>query len=181
MALVATVLAGELISSIKNEYAGPQDSWPVSPYFYMDVIKKVVERDLEIIYSYTGVTSVGAPEAAMLAAEVSLPLCTESASPSVKAFVGSLTSANPSEFVKSIIRDCIGTVQLNTPGYTGTPVPTIYQLEVPPIDISTQSNMEGCWQVIASAIVDAIKTLTTTPIATTSPTGAGTSILNSVL
>lgn len=181
MALISSVLANELISEIKSRYSGPQESWPTAPFFYMDVIKRVLERDAVITYSYTGVTAAGVPEAAVLQGKLSLPLCTETSAPNTKALVTTLIEANPTAFVSAIVNDCIGVVQIETVGYAGTPVPTIYQVTGATIDISKSKDMESCWNTIASAIIERIKTLTTLPIVTTSPTGAGTSIFSSIL
>lgn len=180
MAITAQGLAQAIISQIRQDFAGVQSSWPVAYYNYIDYIADYLLSNLEVIGTYSGVLPVGTPETAVLTLEVQVPLLSSSAAPATKAFVRSLQQAAPSDFVNAIITDAIGLINVSEP-YQGVAVPTIYTVKSVDSSISQAKSMEECWQIIATAIVDSILTLTFTPITTTSPAGGtGTTILQSV-
>lgn len=156
-------------------YATGYENWPVASVEYLQTIKDYIESNLQITYAYVGVVPPGSPESATLKAEVKFSVLSQG--PAVKSYLSALNVPNPQGFLQALHSDLVSTVRISTPGYTAPPAIAIYPL-VAQVDTSTlrkASSMEECWKIYSDAIVKTVLSITTSPIATKSPAGSGTS------
>jgi len=173
-------------------------------YFYIKIIKAYIELNAQITFTYVGMYQVPpmiapAPDPLMSMqpmGTILLPLLTYPANIFLQAWDAISTAIAKTgvvppplygqcpidDWAAAILADCLGTVQILLPPFTGmTPTPTILPVPMgnripilkPQVDLiiaTSQTPEVDIWQLICDNLIDNIKLIQLAPIPTTTLT-----------
>lgn len=154
---------------------------------YLTSIKTYIESNIEILATYTGVTPAGTPDPLNGPIKLNLQLTpTFVQGLKIDAFLETLREPNPASFIEAIFSELTLDVITGplTHTLTATAIYTINNFTISELDkLKKAKDYVECWDIVCAPIVRTFKTLLSVPtvIPTTTASGAGTTVISSVL